>query len=72
MKCNKEFISHQVTFTEYLKYQPIQSAISELIITTDKLIIAALAMQDILCYYESKSDGGQKVREELVLNPGRI
>jgi hypothetical protein len=29
-------------------------------------------MRDILCYFERKSDEGQMVREELILNPGRM
>lgn len=43
--------TYQLSFTEYIKCQPIQNSVSELIVTTDKLIIAALIMREIICFY---------------------
>ena len=46
---------YQMSFTEFVKFQPRDDSISELIITTDKLIIAALIMRDVICFFERKS-----------------
>ena len=48
-------VTHNVSFTEYVKYQPMQNMLSELILATDKLIITVLLMKEIICFYEKKS-----------------
>jgi hypothetical protein len=50
---NKE--SNQMGFTDYIKYQPMKQVLAELLLATDKLIIATLAMKEVICFYEKKS-----------------
>jgi len=60
--------NYQISFNYYLKYQPSQHLTAELVIATDKLVIAYLLMKGLIGFYEKKSISVEIIDRNPVIN----